>query len=204
MKDDITYLGKIINVNSSTVEVEISRDIPSAAPIINGRIYKLGQIGTFVKIPVGSLSLFGIVSSVSNVPSTNEASNYGPDYGSRFLQVQLIGEQMGIGKFDKGVGTYPTINDEVHIVIEDDLKHIYGDFQEGLVEVGKHSSSENLSVFLNLHHFVLRHSAILGSTGSGKSNTTAYIIKNILRDYPGSRIILVDIHGEYKEAFKER
>ena len=204
MKDEITYLGKIINVNSSTVEVEISKDIPSAAPIINGRVYKLGQIGTFVKIPVGNLCLFGIVSSVSNVPSTNETSNYGPDYGSRFLQVQLIGEQMGTGKFDKGIGTYPTINDEVHIVIEDDLKSIYGDFQEGLVEIGKHSSSENLSVFLDLHHFVLRHSAILGSTGSGKSNTTAYVIKNILRDYPGARIILVDIHGEYKEAFKDK
>ncbi len=203
MKDDITYLGKVINVNSNTVEVEVSRDIPSAAPIINGRVYKLGQIGTFVKIPVGSLRLFGIVSSVSNIPSNNEILNYGPDYGSRFLQVQLIGEQIGTGKFDKGVGTYPTINDEVHIVIEDDLKEIYGDFQEGLVEIGKHSASENLSVFLDIHHLVLRHSAILGSTGSGKSNTTANIVKNILRDYPGSRIVLVDIHGEYKTAFQD-
>lgn len=203
MKEDITYLGKVISVNSNDVEVEISRNIPSAAPIINGRVYKLGQIGTFVKIPVGSLSLFGIVSSVSNVPSNNEQSNYGPDYGSRFLQVQLIGEQVGTGKFDKGVGTYPTINDEVHIVIEDDLKGIYGDFQEGLVEIGSHSASENLSVFLDIHHLVLRHSAILGSTGSGKSNTTANIIKNILNSYPGSRIILIDIHGEYKTAFPD-
>jgi len=205
MKEDITYLGKIINVNSSAVEVEVSKDIPSAAPIINGRVYKLGQIGTFVKIPIGGLRLFGIVSSVSNVPSTSDNNyNYGPDYGSRFLQVQLVGEQIGTGKFDKGVGTYPTINDEVHIVIEDDLKHIYGDFQEGLFEIGKHSSSENLSVFLNVHNFILRHSAVLGSTGSGKSNTTAHIIKNILSDYRGSRIILVDIHGEYKEAFKDK
>jgi DNA helicase HerA-like ATPase len=78
------------------------------------------------------------------------------------------------------------------------------DFQEGLFEIGKHSSSENLSVFLNVHNFILRHSAVLGSTGSGKSNTTAHIIKNILSDYRGSRIILVDIHGEYKEAFKDK
>jgi hypothetical protein len=38
MKDEITYLGKIINVNSNTVEVEISKKIPSSAPIINGRV----------------------------------------------------------------------------------------------------------------------------------------------------------------------
>ena len=60
MKNDITYLGKIINVNSNTVEVEISKDIPSTAPIINGRVYKLGQIGTFVKIKVWVLILLSM------------------------------------------------------------------------------------------------------------------------------------------------
>lgn len=35
MQNDITYLGKIIRVDSDTVEVEISADIPSVSPIIN-------------------------------------------------------------------------------------------------------------------------------------------------------------------------
>ena len=204
MINEITYLGKVINVNSSSVEVEISRDIPSATPIINGRLYKLGQIGTFVKIPIGGLTLFGIVSSVSNTPSLVEVNKYEPDYGSRFLQVQLIGEQLGGDTFKKGVGTYPTINDEVHIVTEDDLKIIYGNHGDGVIEIGKHSSSENLPVYLDLHNFILRHSAVLGSTGSGKSNTTAHIIKRILDDYPGSRVVLVDTHGEYASAFGEK
>lgn len=42
MQNDITYLGKVIRVNSDTVEVEISADISSASPIINGKVYKLG------------------------------------------------------------------------------------------------------------------------------------------------------------------
>ncbi len=50
MEADITFLGRVIRVDSSTVEVEISDDIPSSAPIINGRLYKIGQIGTFVKM----------------------------------------------------------------------------------------------------------------------------------------------------------
>jgi len=66
MENDITYLGKIIKVDSSTVEVEVSDNIPSSAPIINGRLYKIGQIGTFVKMPMGNITIYGIVSSVSN------------------------------------------------------------------------------------------------------------------------------------------
>lgn len=202
MQSEITYLGKVINVNSGSVEVEISKEIPSAAPIINGRLYKIGQIGTFIKFPVGSLTLYGLVSSVSNTPATIDNTTYEPNYGSRFLQVQLIGEKLGEEHFQKGVGTFPTINDEVHIVTEEDLRLIYGDKSEGFIEIGKHSSSENLSVYVNIHNLILRHSAILGSTGSGKSNTTAYLIKRILNDYSGSRIVLVDTHGEYSSAFK--
>ena len=204
MKTDITYLGFVINVNSNSIEVEISKDIPSAAPIISGRLYKIGQIGTFVKIPIGNLILFGIVSSVSNTPTSIENVIYEPNYGSRFLQVQLIGEKLGEKKFEKGIGTYPTINDEVHLVTEDDLRIIYGEREDGYIEIGKHSSSENLSVYIDLHNLVLRHSAILGSTGSGKSNTTVCVIKSILEDYSGARIILIDTHGEYAAAFKDK
>ena len=203
MKNDVTYLGNIIRVDSSTVEVEVSNDIPSAAPIINGRLYKIGQIGTFIKIPIGNITLYGIVSSVSNSPSKTDAVQVSHNFGSRFLSIQLVGEKIGDAQFEKGIGTYPTINDEVHLVIEKDLFDIYGNKDEGSIEVGKHSSSENLSVYVDIHRLVLRHCAILGSTGSGKSNTTVSLIKSILADYIGSRIVLVDPHGEYASAFPD-
>lgn len=201
MIGDITFLGRIIRVDSSTVEVEVSDEIPSAAPIINGRLYKIGQIGTFVKIPVGNIAIYGIVSAVSNTPSTIKDDNRAYVHGSRFLSVQLVGEKIGDDDFQKGVGTYPTINDEVHLVIEKDLFDIYGKQDSGSIEIGKHSSSENLSVNADIHKLVLRHCAILGSTGSGKSNTTVSVLSAILGEYPGSRVILVDPHGEYASAF---
>lgn len=203
MTNDITYLGKIIRVDSGTVEVEVSNDIPSAAPIINGKLYKIGQIGTFVKMPMGNITIYGIVSSVSNTPSKSDELQIKYNLGSRFLTVQLVGEKVGDDLFEKGIGTYPTINDEVHLVIEKDLFDIYGKRDAGSIEIGKHSSSENLTVYADIHKLVLRHCAILGSTGSGKSNTTVSILKAILNDYKGSRVILVDPHGEYASAFPD-
>lgn len=201
MNNDVTFLGKVIRVDSSNVEVEVSDFIPSAAPIINGRLYKIGQIGTFIKIPIGNICLYGIVSSVSNSPSKDSENQIRQIVGSRFLSVQLVGEKIGDSSFEKGIGTYPTINDEVHLVIEKDLFDIYGKKDSGSIEIGKHSSSENLSVYADVHKLILRHCAILGSTGSGKSNTTVGVLKSILGDYKGSRVILVDPHGEYVSAF---
>lgn len=203
MTNEVTYLGKVIRVDSGSVEVEVSDQIPSAAPIINGRLYKIGQIGTFVKLPIGNITIFGIVSSVSNAPSKFEDEQVKYNFGSRFLTIQLVGEKIGDDDFEKGIGTYPTINDEVHLVVEKDLHQIYGKRDAGSIEIGKHSSSENLSVYVDLHRLILRHSAILGSTGSGKSNTTVSVLKAILTDYKGSRVVLVDPHGEYSSAFKD-
>lgn len=201
MENDVTYLGKIIRVDSNTIEVEVSDTIPSSSPIIEGKIYKIGQIGTFVKIPVGNIISYGIVDSVSNTPSKIVEIEKINNFGNRYLAINLIGEKIGDGRFEKGIGLYPTINDEVHIVIESDLKDIYGGADKGLISIGKHASSDNLDIYLDLHKLVLRHSAILGSTGSGKSNSTVGILKRIISEFPNSRVVLIDPHGEYGSAF---
>lgn len=203
MRNNITYLGKIIRVNSNSIEVEISNVISSASPVINGKVYKIGQIGTFVKIIAGNITTFGLVESVSNTPSNVMENTLLTQPGSRYLSVSLVGEKIGNRNFEKGIGLYPTINDEVHLVTEADLLDIYGgdSDESGLLSIGKHSSSENLSVYLDIHKLVLRHSAILGSTGSGKSNSVVTIIKNLINQMHNSRMILIDPHGEYASAF---
>ncbi len=204
MQNDVTYLGKIIKVDSNTVEVEISADIPSSSPIINGKIYKLGQIGTFVKITAGNIATYGLVESVSNMPSNINETIPLLNVGSRYLTIHLIGEKIGNRKFEKGIGLYPTINDEVHIVTDEDLFDIYGksdNTTDGLLAIGKHASSDNLDVYLDIHKLVLRHAAILGSTGSGKSNSVVAILKQICEQMHNSRMLLIDPHGEYASAF---
>ena len=71
------------------------------------------------------------------------------------------------------------------------------------------SSAESIPAKVSLNELVTRHSAILGSTGSGKSTTTASLLRSICsnpdsdHDYPSSRILLLDIHGEYSEALAD-
>lgn len=89
MENDITYLGKVIRVDSNIVEVEISDLIPSSTPVINGKLYKIGQIGTFIKMPIGNITIYGIVSSVSNTPTKNDENQLRQLVGSRYLSVQL-------------------------------------------------------------------------------------------------------------------
>ncbi|WP_197678583.1 ATP-binding protein [Maribacter dokdonensis] len=73
-----------------------------------------------------------------------------------------------------------------------------------------HSSKERIDVPVNGNRFFNKHFAIVGSTGSGKSHTTAKVLQNATQerksDFQGlnnSHIIIFDIHSEYNSAFPE-
>jgi len=202
---DVTFFGIVRKVVGARVHVEVSPDIPSASPIINGRIYRLGQVGSFVRIPLGFLNLYGIVSTVGaseGLPPDDDAE---PSHGLRWVEIQLVGESFGTSGFQRGVSAFPTLDDHVHVVTEDDLALIFGISGPAMVEIGSLAASESLPAKINLDRLVTRHGAIIGSTGSGKSNTVAGLLKALTNGtFPSARIVVIDPHGEYAAALNGR
>ncbi|WP_392341027.1 ATP-binding protein [Moritella marina] len=62
--------------------------------------------------------------------------------------------------------------------------------------LGKYTLDENAVAYLNGNKFFQRHAFIGGSTGSGKSWTTARIIEQVA-ELKSSNAIVFDLHGEY-------
>ncbi|MCR8931609.1 ATP-binding protein [Pseudomonas sp. S11A4] len=197
-----TYLGDVQDVNGTAVSISLSKKSLTGFIYIDGQGYRVGQIGSFVRIPIGFSDLFGIVSQVgaSAVPE-NKASI--DDQGNRWMRIQLVGEGQRNGTFQRGLSQYPTVGDEVHLVSEKELKTIYGrPDRPYFVKLGHISNAESIPALIDINKLVTRHSAIVGTTGSGKSTTVASIM-NALSDnekYPSSRIIMLDLHGEYGSA----
>jgi hypothetical protein len=204
MKNETTYLGSIVRVVGSKLFVELSEDLPSSTPIINGRLYKVGQIGSFIKVPLGNLHIFGIVTMVGANPVSQSNDDFEFPYGKRWLEIQLIGESIGQQEFQRGVSIYPTIDDEIHIVTEEDLRLIHATNSPSAIEIGSLASSDSLPAYIDIDKLLSRHSAIIGSTGSGKSNTVTSILRSITNGiFPKSKIILIDPHSEYHTALKD-
>lgn len=203
MRSEITFIGSIVRVVGSKVFVELNEDLPSSTPIIKGKIYKVGQVGSFVRVPLGTINVFAIVTMVGANPYKDivEENEIPFPYGNRWLEIQLIGETIGTNEFQRGISTYPTIEDEIHIVTEEDLSIIYASSNPSNIQIGNLASSESLPAFIDIDKFLTRHSAILGSTGSGKSNTVTAILKSLSSGaFPKSKIILIDPHSEYHSA----
>jgi len=153
-----------------------------------------------------SYDLFGIVSQIgaSAIP---EHLIEQEGYGRRWMTVQLVGEGTRKGDFERGLSQYPTIGDTVHLVTEDDLKRVYGrPDSPKYLRVGSLASSESIDALVDIDNLITRHSAVVGSTGAGKSTTVAGLLNTISRPgrFQSARVIVLDIHGEYAKALQDQ
>ena len=208
-KNKITEIGEIDSINGNSISVKLFDNIKSNMPVIDGVVYRVGQIGSFVRIPLGYANLYGIVTQIGSgaIPDSLKEiyyKYYDSFKNTSWINIVLAGEQVG-KRFERGVTQYPTTGDKVHLVTINDLDIIYGGYEDSnSITVGNISVSESLDAKIDLDKLISRHCAIVGSTGSGKSNSVSVLLESIAkRNFPSSRILVIDPHGEYNDALSK-
>ena len=196
---DPTYIGRVRRVIGSAVTIELDPSLAGVAPIYMGQLQSIGQVGTLVRLPQGMIDLIATVTLVG----VAEGVSGGDDAtGDRWLEVQLLGEvSRGTGAFQRGVGTYPGLDDPAHFALADELAALFPEEGEAHIGVGRLASSEQISVTLNLAKLVVRHAAVVGSTGAGKTSAVASLLQKVAGGtWPSANVMVVDVHGEYTNA----
>jgi uncharacterized protein DUF87 len=214
---DPTYIGQVASVTGAIVRVRLREDIPSTLVMIGGESYRVGQIGGFFRVPLGYTNLYAVCTQIGAdaAPPGSAEAGFGAALeadkqlhlsGYRWMTIVLFGEALG-GEFERGVGQYPTVGDEVHLVTNDDLKVIYGwaKGKKGTISVGRIAAASGISADISVAGLVSRHSVIVGSTGAGKSNLVTVLLETVSDgSLPNARAIVIDPHGEYATALGDR
>lgn len=201
-----TRIGAVRHVLGGEVTVALDADLAGVAPIFRGRLQPVGQIGSLVRIPqglvdlIGSVTLVGISELVGATPPTEAVKA-----GERWLQIQLVGElDRTTGRFRRGIATFPGLDDAVHFATADDLGDVFPSEDAAHLRLGSIASAEEIPACLDAGRLVLRHSAVVGSTGSGKTSAVATLLQRFaLGGWAAANIVVVDPHGEYSTALAE-
>jgi len=198
-----TQIGRVRQVLGATVTVELDRDLAGVAPIYRGRLQQVGQIGSLVRVPQGLVDLVGTVSQVGIAELAGPVAPTEVVHGSeRWLQVQLLGEvDRGTGRFQRGVGSYPGLDDPVHFSTPDQLAAVFPPPGPERLSLGRLAAAEEVPVSLDAGRLVTRHAAIVGSTGSGKTTAVAALLQSFMSGgWRAANIVVIDPHGEYAQA----
>lgn len=208
-------IGKVISVEFDRFRVKMFHTTKNSTISINGQIYYFGNIGSFLKTTnaIGETIICEVVAILDHTTESKMYTNYNLD-SSRELIVKPIGSINHQAKFHLGIGVYPSLYADVHIVTFEDIKSILETEKDLSGENIVHESiaigsSKNLikyEIKVNINNLFSIHTAILGNSGSGKSNTISHILQSVYRkkgfSASGSKTILFDVNGEYHSAFK--
>lgn len=200
---DPRAIGRVRHVRGATVTVELDQSLAGVTPLWEGRLHPIGQVGSLVEIPQGPVKLVASVTlvGIAELSGVLEPSA-AVQVGDRWLQVQLLGEVDGLGRFQRGVTTYPGLDDPVHFTTPAGLRTIFPPPGVSHVRLGSLAGASDVEVALAAQPLVMRHGAIVGSTGSGKTSAVASLLQSFVRDgWTSANVVVVDPHGEYAKAF---
>lgn len=216
---DNLAIGKIIEVDGSRIIAELDPTISELSRVFSGENYPIGQFGSIIKIHFGRRLIYGLVSRL-RMKADYQLEKGMPVAASdeRIIEADLFGEGEWRKKaenyfsleFERGVATYPLPQQTIYLTPKSELRFIYGDAKGAVIQLGEHVGSGGAPCYAELNELLGKHTAILGSTGSGKSGTVAAVIHSILErgeiakhPYWHPQIIILDPHNEYGKAFKK-
>ncbi|MDW8124377.1 MAG: DUF87 domain-containing protein [Geminicoccaceae bacterium] len=185
----MTVIGRVVAVSGSQVVATISEDAGSAERVEKGQL---------VKIPLPQTHAFAIVSALS-IPM--------PDTPVRLMELALVGEcrhRGDGGRFHRGLSAYPALGDPVLAIEPRDLAAIRGAEGPETIPLGALHRGSGRIVHVDPDRLLGRHFAVLGATGSGKSCAVASILHTLVERGTQAHILVLDPHGEYASAFRDR
>ena len=203
-KDDGS-LGKIIAVDTATVTVRVD-ELERLKRIQVNRL-------TAIRSSKAGQHLIGIVSRITR-KAGDEAAIDGAEEDpeatlpeNNLVRVALIGtlvdkEGLKENVFKRTLETVPEIDADCFSLEGQRLtdfmqviSQVSGDGPQ--LDLGRYALDEDARALLNGNRLFQRHAIVVGSTGSGKSYTTARLLDQIA-ELPQANVILFDIHGEYQ------
>lgn len=213
-------IGQIIEVDGSRLVAELNPNLSELSRVHAGETYPIGQFGSIIRIHFGRRLVYALVGRLRMKSEFQAERGLVPASSSdeRIVEADLFGEGEWVHgasgewelRFERGVSTYPLPQQTVYLTPKAELRFIYGKAKGAVVQLGQHVGSGGTPCLADLNELLGKHTAVLGSTGAGKSGTVAAIIHSILeRGYKNSyekwkpRIIILDPHGEYGTAFAE-
>lgn len=189
-------IGRVLSVDNFRVFIKIDEDIKGTFKSGMKDIYEIARINSYLIIPVGADRIVALITRVTmkeEVELDNTKASILLPSSSRYISATMLGtitQKEGKDGFIQGVYSFPSLDNPVWYVTEEDLDQIFDnkkedgeiDYQNDFyLPIGTSPAFQNYKVKICPDQFFVKHAAILGNTGSGKSCTLTSLLRNLFR-----------------------
>ncbi|PZO91829.1 MAG: ATPase [Sphingomonas sanxanigenens] len=192
-----TVIGQVVAIDGSA-RIQLDADVlESLSEHMDPSMALTGQVGSQLKMKIGATWVIASVRSLAAQP--DGAISAIVDFLGEGDEERLTGRIYG---FRRGVTRFPRPGAKIYPVSSADMKEMYAAETRPNIEVGTVYPTRDVRGALFIDALLGKHFALLGSTGTGKSTSTALILHRICELAPQGHVVMIDPHGEYASAFR--
>lgn len=216
MENKSIEIGKIVIVDGVYVTIELFENLTTSQYLTSlSKIYEIGGVGNYLKSKKidGELMIEILSEQACEFDLKSNQDIIKPKI-LRTIKGKIKGKLFNNGIYRMGIYDSPMVFDSIYLVEKEDVEKIYtSQIKNERYIIGNVVLNENIPFTIDINRFFASHIAILGNTGSGKSNTLASIYENMfnLKNNEGkkyielmnqkSRFLVIDTNGEYNKSF---
>ena len=208
-RDAVLRVGEVCGVDGRRIYVLVDKNKNLSDMFLDGDVLRNISVNSYIEIRKGFLSIIG---RVEGEKIEEEFFRDGNDRdlinrNKRVLTVSLAGYIDEKGSFTGGTKELPLIGNEAYIVTQSKIHVIHNLVRDDSPDISIATSyGEGFDIRLPIDGLFNSHIAIFGNTGSGKSNTLAYLYQELVSKLAArnadafrenTRFVLFDFNGEY-------
>jgi DNA helicase HerA-like ATPase len=210
-QDAVLRIGEVAGVDGRKIYVLVDKNKNLSDMFFDGDILRNISVNSHIEIRKGFLSLIGRVEGekIEEDYLARTGEEFEPvNRNKRVLTVALSGYIDERGWFTGGTKELPLIGNEAYIVTREKIRRVHNltrdDGSPAIVIAN--IEGPDFDIEIPIDGLFNSHIAIFGNTGSGKSNTLAYLYQEFVRALTArnaaafsenTRILLLDFNGEY-------
>src|SRR6267378_2585588 len=210
-QDAVLRIGEVAGVDGRKIYVLVDKNKNLSDMFFDGDILRNISVNSYIEIRKGFLSLIGRVEGEKieeDYPAPTDEEFEPLNRNKRVLTVALAGYIDERGRFTGGMKELPLIGNEAYIVTREKIRRVHNLIRDDDSPAVVIASIEghDFDIEFPVDGLFNSHIAIFGNTGSGKSNTLAYLYQEFIRVLTArnaaafsenTRILLLDFNGEY-------
>jgi len=210
-------IGRVVAVDTAQVSIELNKELRALTRSTYEGVQEVGQINSYIIIPVGAYKLVAMVTRVVIAEEAEvkaDRTMVTLPSARRLMKATLIGAIEG-ESFTQGISLFPVLDNPVLLPSNKDLDVIFYPSKSSVpdpekpgycIPIGNSTLFKGYNIHIDPDALFGKHTAVLGSTGSGKSCTIASLIQAILErnEVKRSHFVVLDTNGEYRSAFQKK
>lgn len=217
MKNKSIEVGKIVIVDGVYVTIELFENLTTSQYLTSlSKIYEIGGVGNYLKSKKidGELMIEILSEQACEFDLKSNQDVIIKPKILRTIKGKIKGKIFNNGIYRMGIYDSPMVFDSIYLAEKEDVEKIYtSQLNNERYIIGNVVLNEDIPFTIDINRFFASHIAILGNTGSGKSNTLASIYENMFNSKNNegkkyiemmnqkSRFLVIDTNGEYNKSF---